>query len=35
MITQSGRYSGLIKYLCFRYIYEYSCVIFECVCNGE
>jgi hypothetical protein len=21
--------------LCFRHIYEYSCVIYECLCNGE
>jgi hypothetical protein len=35
MITESRECSGLIKYLCFRHIYEYSCVIYECLCNGE
>jgi hypothetical protein len=35
MITQNGRYNGLIKYLCSRHTYEYSGVIYECICNNE
>jgi hypothetical protein len=35
IITRSSSHIGLISIYALRRIYEYNCVMYECVCNGE
>jgi hypothetical protein len=34
-MTRSISYNELISIYALRSIYEYECVMYECVCNGE
>jgi hypothetical protein len=35
VMTRSNSHNELISIYALRLIYEYNCVMYECVCNGE